>query len=69
MINHLTEWVIDSVVAQLAIWQRTGIGIPLAVNVSARNLHQPEFVETVGRILEKHKVRGRLLELELTEGA
>lgn len=69
LIDHLTEWIVDSAVAQLARWHREGMELPLSVNVSARNLQQPEFVETVGRILKTHGVKGESLELEVTEGA
>jgi EAL domain-containing protein (putative c-di-GMP-specific phosphodiesterase class I) len=69
LIDHLTEWVVDSAVARLVAWHREGMDLPLSVNVSARNLQQPEFVETVGRILRNHGVEGHSLELEVTEGA
>jgi EAL domain-containing protein (putative c-di-GMP-specific phosphodiesterase class I) len=43
-------------------------GISIAVNVSARQFHQPDFTTKVVAVLERTGVNPRNIELELTEG-
>ena len=54
--------------AQIAHWQREGLGIPVAVNVSAKQI-SPEFVKTVRAALEDAVIDGSLLQIELTESS
>lgn len=69
LIDSLTEWAIDTALAQQVKWKNQGVEVPVAVNISPRNLLQPGFVDTVMRLLERHQVKGKFLELEVTEGA
>ena len=61
------EWVLQQAVQQAASWLRQGWRMPVAVNVSALQFQQAQFVETVARVLEEAKLPPELLELELTE--
>ncbi|MFC4699586.1 putative bifunctional diguanylate cyclase/phosphodiesterase [Glaciecola siphonariae] len=42
-------------------------GFKIAVNISAKQLAKHDFIETVSRVLLKHKVAGDKLEFEITE--
>jgi diguanylate cyclase (GGDEF)-like protein/PAS domain S-box-containing protein len=42
-------------------------GFKIAVNISAKQLAKHDFIETVSRVLLKHKVAGEKLEFEITE--
>ncbi|MDE3010662.1 MAG: EAL domain-containing protein [Pseudomonadota bacterium] len=54
--------------AQLATWSGTPLGhLRIAVNVSAVQLSDPDFVRTVSAALERARVPGHLLEIEMTE--
>lgn len=69
LILPLGAWVLDEACAQLGRWRadaRTS-ALTLSVNVSARQFHQPGFVDLVIAALERHGVDGGLLKLELTE--
>src|SRR5574343_1751486 len=62
-------WVLDRACAELSRWAvepRTA-GLYLAVNVSARQFRQPDFVMQVGDALARHEVDSGRLKLELTE--
>jgi diguanylate cyclase (GGDEF)-like protein len=63
-------WVLEAACERLAQWQRIPArhDLSLAVNVSARQFHQPEFVAQVREIVSRHGVNPRCLKLELTEG-
>ena len=43
--------------------------VPVAVNVSPKQIHQQDLCGLVGRILREYGVAPGLLELEITEGA
>jgi diguanylate cyclase (GGDEF)-like protein len=70
MILPLGDWVLETVCRQVAAWAETKQmeGISIAVNVSARQFHQPDFTTKVVAVLERTGVNPRNIELELTEG-
>jgi len=63
------QWVLETACAQLALWsaQPEMAGLTMAVNVSARQFKQTDFVTRVLTTMEKHQVRPKLLKIELTE--
>ena len=61
------DWVLAQAARQAAIWQRAGHAVPIAVNVSALQFRQPQFVERVAAVLQEHALPPDRLELELTE--
>lgn len=69
LLDLLTEWSIDNALAQHVQWKKAGLELPVAVNISPRNLLQGNFVDMVLRLLESHQVDGKMLELEVTEGS
>lgn len=69
MARAATAWVLDTAIGQLSQWQKQGMAMQLSVNISASNLIEPDFVEQIVALLEKHGVSPASLELELTESA
>ncbi|WP_426661170.1 putative bifunctional diguanylate cyclase/phosphodiesterase [Rhodanobacter aciditrophus] len=70
LIRRIDEWVLRTVCAQISEWDRAGMPpIRVAVNVSARWLTHPAFVEGLGRALREHQVAPQRMVLEITEGA
>ncbi|MGC4061121.1 MAG: EAL domain-containing protein [Aquabacterium sp.] len=69
LIVPLGLWVIQTACAQLHAWsaQPHTRELVLAINVSARQFRQPDFVKTVRDSLWRHGVNPALLKLELTE--
>ena len=69
LILPLGDWVLDTACKQIAAWssRKESSHITLAVNVSARQLRQPDFVERVLRALERSGANPKNLDLELTE--
>jgi diguanylate cyclase (GGDEF)-like protein/PAS domain S-box-containing protein len=69
LILSMGSWVIEAACAQLKSWEMRGIArnLVLAVNVSAKQVQQEDFVSQVIAIVEKYEVRPCLLKLELTE--
>ena len=59
LIEPLTRYVLDEALGQLARWSSDGHGFKVAVNLSMRNLHDPELPEQVARLLRKWAPAGR----------
>ncbi len=69
IIVPLGAWVLNAACERAALWQRSGIGIRLAVNVSPRQFEHPDFVDMVARALRTTGADPTLLEIEITEAA
>jgi diguanylate cyclase len=69
LIGPLTEAVLNMALAQVKVWADGGNHIPVAVNISARNLSDDAFADKVKGMPDKHAVASRLLEVEVTESA
>ncbi len=69
VILHLGQWVLESACAQLVVWAAAPDTAQwtLAVNVSASQFTQPEFVSYVESALTKTGANPACLKLELTE--
>ncbi|MBF2019837.1 MAG: EAL domain-containing protein [Hydrococcus sp. C42_A2020_068] len=65
---HIGKWAIETACEQNLAWQRAGLPpIPISVNLSARELKQPNLAEVVARIVDKTGLDPQWLELEITE--
>ena len=62
------EWVIDTALAQITLWQAAGLVLPVSVNVGAFQLQQPSFVAQLGTLLARQpQVAPSSLTLEVLE--
>jgi EAL domain-containing protein (putative c-di-GMP-specific phosphodiesterase class I) len=68
LIIPIGDWLLESICDQLNHWKKIGLNpAPVAVNISARQLEQRNFVKTISSILKKTNIENELLEIELTE--
>ena len=68
LIVPLGEWVLRAACVQNKAWQDAGLpAIPVAVNLSARQLAAQDVVELARRVLGETGLDAQYLELELTE--
>ncbi|MET8450065.1 putative bifunctional diguanylate cyclase/phosphodiesterase [Streptomyces sp. NPDC005209] len=67
LMPHLTEYVLETALAQVARWRAQGLTVPVAVNVSPRDVHTPGFAGSVAARLARHGVPAGALQLEITE--
>jgi EAL domain-containing protein (putative c-di-GMP-specific phosphodiesterase class I) len=62
------EWVMKKVLDQIAAWVRSGKRLRVNVNVSAKQLEQPNFIQRIEELLKLHpEVSPSLLGLEVLE--
>jgi EAL domain-containing protein (putative c-di-GMP-specific phosphodiesterase class I)/GGDEF domain-containing protein len=69
LIHPLTDWVVDTALAQVAAWSRTGAHLTISVNVAASVLEQEGFALGLAAALQRHAVLASSLEIEFTESA
>ncbi|MEV0719018.1 bifunctional diguanylate cyclase/phosphodiesterase [Asanoa sp. NPDC050611] len=69
VMQQLTHYVLDRVVGQLAEWNRMGIQLRAAVNVSVNDLVAEHFDNALADTLRSHGVPARQLDIEITERA
>ncbi len=68
LIVPLGQWILREACRHASAWRaRFGVDLPVSVNLSGRQLTEPDVVERVARILEETGLPGRLLGLEVTE--
>lgn len=69
-IHPLGQWALERACHDAqALNTRLGRAIPVAVNVSMRQLCAPDFADMVEDALSRHRLAGSTLELEVTEGS
>ena len=69
LIFRLGEWVLKAACKQLHEWQREGLALQVAVNVSARQFRDPRLADLVMDVMSDARVDPRLVQIELTETA
>lgn len=69
LIHAIGQWVLETACAQIKTWQQDprARDLVLAVNISAKQLRQADFVEQVVAVIRRHAIDPKLLKLELTE--
>jgi diguanylate cyclase (GGDEF)-like protein len=67
LMHRLTEVVLDLALAQVRLWREAGMEVPVAVNVSFRDLLDTTLAGRLHDLLTRHGVPAQLLTLEITE--
>ncbi len=69
LILPIGQWVLDTACAQLKAWEsdERSRHLVMAVNVSANQFRQADFVDQVHATVQHHGIKPSLLKLELTE--
>lgn len=68
-IQKLTEWALETAIAQSKAWQDVGIDIIVAINLSARDLTNRRLPDQIGELLKTHGIAANRIVLEITESA
>ena len=67
LIKRLTRTVLTEAIRQARAWELAGLRVPIAVNLSMRNVHDPQLPQTIAQLLQRWDARPDLLRLEITE--
>lgn len=69
LIKPLTRWVLEKVQHEFTALWNDGVKMPVSVNLSTRNLHDPILPEQFSEILRSSGTSPEYIELEITESA
>jgi diguanylate cyclase (GGDEF)-like protein/PAS domain S-box-containing protein len=69
LMEPLSRWVIETALRQCRVWLGEGVSCPIAINLSARSLHDPTLPETLTDLLRVYGVAPDLLKVEITESS
>ncbi|MES2040919.1 MAG: EAL domain-containing protein [Pseudomonadota bacterium] len=67
VIVPIGNWVMQTAIRQAALWNRDGQSMRVAINVSALQFQQANFVDSIAAALHEHDLLPHCIELELTE--
>jgi diguanylate cyclase (GGDEF)-like protein len=67
LMREVTAFVIDSALAQAALWRQSGMGVQVSLNVSGRDLLDSGLADLVAEGLSKHHLPPDALLLEIDE--
>ncbi|HPG42671.1 MAG TPA: EAL domain-containing protein [Acholeplasmataceae bacterium] len=67
LIHQLTDWVLIETLKKIKEMMALGHEYPFSINISGKNLYDPQFFERTMKIIEDSKVPSHLIEFELTE--
>lgn len=68
LVIPIGKWVLQTACAQVKKWHENGFpDLQISVNLSGRQLQQPDVIDTVRHALRVTKLEPRYLELEITE--
>lgn len=67
LIHPLSLWVLQAALEQCRAWRDDGMDIPVAVNLSARNLHDHQLADRIIDLLKAYQLAPGSLEVEITE--
>jgi diguanylate cyclase (GGDEF)-like protein len=67
LVHEFALLILDAAITEAALWYRRGVGVPVSVNLSARNLLDPRLPGDVAGLLMRHGLPADHLVLELTE--
>ncbi len=67
LIRPLTLWVFHTAQSQCMAWHQAGTALGMAINLSARNLHDPQLPDQLAELIKRCGPSPIMLELEITE--
>lgn len=68
-IVEVGRWVLDEACRQVAEWRSQGMSVGVSVNVATPQLESDDFVEEVGRAIDRAGIEPEVLTLEITESS
>ncbi|MDP3871881.1 MAG: EAL domain-containing protein [Methyloversatilis sp.] len=68
-VKAITLWVMNAAIRQCGLWLRAGLEVNVSLNISARDLLNPDLPTSFIEMLQRHGCESRLITLEITESA
>jgi len=68
LVKPVTDWVLESAFRQMSAWAAIGKHPKIALNVSARNLEEPNICARLAELCNRYDISPSQIEIECTEG-
>ena len=68
-IRAITQWVLTRAIVQCAAWRAAGLAMHVSINLSARDVMDPQLPDRVVALLKTHACAARWIGFEITESA
>ncbi len=68
-IRNLTQFVLEEALDQYTRWKEKGLNTRIAVNLSTRDLQDPDIAVRISTLLSEKQISSQRLELEITESS
>jgi diguanylate cyclase (GGDEF)-like protein len=68
LIPEITHWVVGAALRQLQAWRDESLDLRISVNVARRDLHDPQFLESIDTVIAFSGVPAHALTLEIIDG-
>ncbi|MGM0436442.1 MAG: EAL domain-containing protein [Bacillota bacterium] len=69
LIHPLTNWVIENALKAIKTFEKHNVNLDVSINISAKNLYDPDFYERTVKIIDKIDVNPEKVIFEITESA
>ncbi|WP_156424304.1 bifunctional diguanylate cyclase/phosphodiesterase [Bacillus sp. FJAT-27445] len=70
LVVPIGNWVIENACKQIKLWNRSGYsGFRVAINISPKQLQQPNFAAILKAAIDRHLINPACLEIEITESS
>jgi len=69
LIRRISRWVLETVFQQRREWANQGLELEIAVNLSMRDLHDPQMPNIISQLAQAYREQPDWLIIEITEGA
>jgi EAL domain-containing protein (putative c-di-GMP-specific phosphodiesterase class I)/GGDEF domain-containing protein len=69
LVHPLTRWVFRTAIGEIASLRRAGHDLNVAINLSPRNLQDPDLFAYLGETIAAYELPAHCIELEITESA
>jgi diguanylate cyclase (GGDEF)-like protein len=69
MIKHITLWALKQSFKHCADWRKNGLDLTVSVNLSARDLHDPELPDIIAGVAASSGINPNWMMLEITESS
>jgi len=67
LIHSITKWVFTNALEQIVLCDKEGLEVKIAINISSRNLKDPQFTAFMLEQLKAFDIKPERIELEITE--
>lgn len=69
IIRQLTQWILERAFRTCADWYQRGLALIVSINLSAKDLHDPELPDLIAGLAAKAGVRPEWIMFEITESS